>query len=113
MKYRHEIDEYHDGNFVFAHVNGYPFIHKNVSMRMQRLLGYTEIEKHVTPHILRHSHISMMTEAGIDLPTIMEKVGHEDMNTTMKIYTHVTNKMKKDASHKMKSLYENALSDLI
>lgn len=112
MKYRHEIEEYHDANFVFCRVNGYPFIHKNVNQRMNRLLEYTNITKKATPHIFRHSHISMMTEAGIDLATIMEKVGHEDIQTTMKIYTHVTKKMKKDAAAKVRNLYENELVNL-
>ncbi|MCR6116616.1 site-specific integrase [Salipaludibacillus agaradhaerens] len=113
MKYRHEIEDYHDANFIFCRPNGYPFIQKNIIMRMNRLLSYTKITKKATPHIFRHSHISMMTEAGIDIATIMEKVGHEDMKTTMKIYTHVTNKMKKDASVKVRSLYENALSNIV
>ncbi|MEB5454217.1 tyrosine-type recombinase/integrase [Virgibacillus pantothenticus] len=113
MKYRHELDDYHDGNFVFSRPNGYPFIQKNIITRMNRLLEYTNITKKATPHIFRHTHISMMTEAGIDLATIMEKVGHEDMKATMKIYTHVTNKMKKDASAKVRTLYEDALSNLI
>ncbi|WP_163538267.1 site-specific integrase [Gracilibacillus sp. YIM 98692] len=112
MKYRHEIEEYHDGNFVFCHPNGYPFIHKNLNTRMERLLQYTSITKNATPHIFRHSHISMMTEAGIDISSIMKRVGHEDIKTTMKIYTHVTEKMKKDASAKVRNIYENALSDL-
>lgn len=112
MKYRHEMEDYHDANFVFCRSNGYPFIQKNIINRMNRLLGYTKITKEATPHIFRHTHISMMTESGIDLATIMEKVGHEDMKTTMKIYTHVTNKMKKDASAKVRNLYENTLLDL-
>ncbi len=37
----------------------------------------------------------MMAEAKVDLPTIMQQVGHEDIETMMKVYTHVTNKMKK------------------
>ncbi|WP_309545322.1 tyrosine-type recombinase/integrase [Virgibacillus dokdonensis] len=102
-----------NGNFVFSRPNGYPFIQKNIIIRMNRLLEYTNITKKATPHIFRHTHISMMTEAGIDLATIMEKVGHEDMKTTMKIYTHVTNKMKKDASAKVRTLYKDALSNLI
>jgi len=109
MKYRHEIEEYHDANFIFRRVNGYPFMQKNIVDRMHRLLAFTKIEKNATPHIFRHTHISMMTEAGVDLPTIMERVGHEDVQTTMKIYTHVTNKMKKDASAKVRTLHENAL----
>lgn len=112
MQYRHEIEDFHDGNFIFCRANGYPFIQKNIITRMNRLLGYTKIKKDATPHIFRHTHISMMTEAGIDLATIMEKVGHEDMKTTMKIYTHVTNKMKKNASNKVRYLFENALSDI-
>lgn len=110
MKYRHMMDEYHDADFIFCRSNGYPFIQKTIIQRMSRLLDYTKIEKDATPHIFRHTHISMMTEAQIDLATIMEKVGHEDMKTTMKIYTHVTNKMKKDASDKVRTLHENALS---
>src|SRR5690625_3269389 len=37
---------------------------------------------------------SKLTETGIDLPTIMGRVGHDDIETTMGVYTHVTNKMK-------------------
>lgn len=112
-KFKDKLEKFHDANFVFCHVNGYPFIQKNVITRMTRLLSYTDIEKYATPHIFRHSHISMLTEAGVNLATIMERVGHDDMQTTMKIYTHVTKKMKKDASEKVKTLYENALQDIV
>lgn len=112
MKYRHEVEEYHDKNFVFCRTNGYPYIQKNIINRMNRLLKHTKINKKATPHIFRHSHISMMTEAGVDIASIMEKVGHEDIKTTMKIYTHVTNKMRKDASEKVRNLYENELQFL-
>lgn len=94
LKYKTMLDDFHDANFVFQRKNGYPFITKNVANRMRRILKYVGIEKNLTPHSFRHTHISMMTEAGDELPTIMERVGHEDPNTTLKVYTHVTNKMK-------------------
>lgn len=50
----------------------------------------TSIQKKATPHIFRHTHISMLVEAGVDINTIMKRVGRDD-----KIYTHVTEKMKK------------------
>lgn len=78
---------------------------------MARLLEHTNIKKDATPHIFRHTHISMLTEANVDLNTIMERVGH-DMQTTLKIYTHVTNKMKKDASEKMTSTFGNILHNI-
>ncbi|MEI3607722.1 tyrosine-type recombinase/integrase [Pseudogracilibacillus sp. SE30717A] len=48
----------------------------------------------MNPTSFRHSHILMMTESGIDLLTIMQRVGHEDPDMTLKVYTHVTEKMK-------------------
>lgn len=113
MQYRTLIEDFHDKDFVFSRGNGYPFVTKTILMRMNRILDKTSIKKHATPHIFRHTYISMAAEAKIDIATVMEKVGHEDMKTTMKIYTHVTNKMKKDASAKVRTLYENALSNLI
>ncbi|MGC7931298.1 tyrosine-type recombinase/integrase [Lysinibacillus sp. VIII_CA] len=112
-RYRQEeLNEYHDGNFVFCRINGYPYIQKTIINRMARLLEHTNIKKNATPHIFRHTHISMLTEAGVDLNTIMERVGHDDMQTTLKIYTHVTNKMKKDASEKMTSTFGNILHNI-
>lgn len=101
--------DYHDENFIFAHENGYPIIPKNVNYRLARLVKKTSIKKHVTSHTLRHTHISMLAEAGVDLKTVMERVGHTDSRTTIEIYTHVTNKMKERAAQK----YEEHVKDLI
>lgn len=112
MKYRHQIDDYHDENFVFCRTNGYPFSQHDIWERMKRLVKRTNIKKNASPHILRHTHISMLTEANVDIATIMERVGHEDMKTTMNIYTHVTKKMKQDASEKVKRLFGDDLFKL-
>lgn len=112
LQYQHLHEEFHDMDFVFCRENGYPFAPKNIGLRMERLMGMTTIKKHATPHLFRHTHISMMTEAEVDIATIMARVGHEDMETTMKIYTHVTNKMKKDASDKITNLYGNILESI-
>lgn len=106
---RLKFDDYHDGNFIFAREDGYPSFQKNIVNRMERLLEKTTIKKHATPHIFRHTHISMLAEARVDITTIMKRVGHDDMKTTMKIYTHVTNKMKEDASQKVNQTFGNIL----
>lgn len=45
---------------------------------------------HITIHGFRHTHCSLLFEAGVDMHNVKDRLGHSDIQTTMNIYAHVT-----------------------
>ncbi|MBO1000545.1 tyrosine-type recombinase/integrase [Bacillus sp. SD075] len=101
--------EYYDKDFVFGRLNapyfGYPHFIKTIENRMESLLKKTPaINKRLTPHSLRHTHTSLLAEAGVELLQIMDRLGHTEDETTTQVYLHITKDRKKEASQKFAQL---------
>lgn len=55
----------------------------------------------ITIHGFRHTHASALFAAGASIKEVQERLGHEDAQTTLNIYTHVTEKQDKEVAKKL------------
>lgn len=62
--------------------------------------------KRITSHGFRHTHCSLLFEAGATIKEVQERLGHENIQTTMDIYAHVTQKAKDKVADKFASYIE-------
>ena len=67
-------------------------VHESGPQRaIRRVALESGINKPISPHTLRHCFATHLLEAGYDIRTVQELLGHSDVSTTM-IYTHVMNR---------------------
>ena len=85
---------------VFLNKNGGRLTTRSMERLMKKYLAFTGLNMAASPHALRHSFATHMLDAGADLRSVQELLGHASLSTTQ-IYTHVT-------VERLKQVYEQA-----
>ena len=74
---------------VFINYKGTPLTPRGVRKIINTIIDDCAINKHVSPHMIRHSFATSLLNNGADLRIVQELLGHENLQTTQ-IYTHVS-----------------------
>jgi integrase len=90
--------------YVFTTRIGTPIERRNLLRDWYRIMNVSGLPK-IRFHDLRHSAATLLFAQGVHPKTVMEILGHTDINTTMKIYGHVLDQMKREAAAKVDELF--------
>lgn len=85
---------------LFMNLQGRILSSRSIERIMKKYLANAGLNIKVTPHVLRHSFATHMLDAGADLRSVQELLGHASLSTTQ-IYTHIT-------VERLKKVYEEA-----
>ncbi|MBT2735330.1 site-specific integrase [Bacillus sp. ISL-7] len=92
-------------NLVFTREDGIPLRLAYLNEKLKIIIKKHNLHS-ITIHGLRHTHASLLFEAGASIKEVQERLGHTDIKMTMNIYTHVTNTLKEQTASKFQKYIE-------
>ena len=81
------------------------YIQARTMQHASSVIHYELGEKGFTFHSLRHTHATMLAEAGMPQKYTQQRLGHRDIAVTLKYYTHLTDKMSKIGGKILESMF--------
>ncbi|WP_048690181.1 site-specific integrase [Streptococcus sp. 400_SSPC] len=89
----------HDDNFIFTNSTGTVYVPTEIGKILRRLIKRNNL-KPISPHGLRHTHASLLFESGIQPKEISDRLGHNNIRTTLDLYTHINDNQRSNAVDK-------------
>lgn len=90
------------GQLIFANSKN-KFKSENTPSKWLNKIVKAHHLKRITIHGFRHSHTSFLLESGVPLKEVQTRLGHDDVQTTLNVYAHVTEKQENEAVQKLVS----------
>lgn len=100
-----EALDYQDTGLVFATPLGLPYDGNNLWRTWAGVAKRSGVG-HVTLHDLRHTHATLLLQAGVHPKVVQERLGHRSIEITMNLYSHVTPTMQAEAVEKLGRMLE-------
>jgi integrase len=97
-----------DLDLVFCRPGGLPEDPTIMGRRFVRRVRRLATLPAIGVHGLRHTHATLLLEAGVDVKTVSERLGHDNVQTTLSLYGHVTPRMRSNAAARFGSLLHTA-----
>jgi Phage integrase family len=98
-------DGYHDHDLVFCRPDGAAHDPDTISGQFERLNRQSKL-KRIRFHDLRHTHATLLLEAGVDITVVSRRLGHANVKITAERYAHVTARLQYDAAERFSALVD-------
>lgn len=92
---RKNIKNSNTNEYLILNLKGNKLTDRSIRDIINKYMQKTSIQKHISPHTLRHTFATHLLDNGADLKAVQELLGHSDLGTTQ-IYTHVSNERLRD-----------------
>lgn len=89
--------DWQEYDLIFPSSVGTPIEPTNLNRRFKKLLKNASLPKYRF-HELRHTHASLLLLQGIHPQVVSERLGHSDIATTLRLYSHVIPSLQTDAA---------------
>lgn len=96
---------YQDNDLVFCRPDGSPFPPGSVTDEFEKFIAQIQARR-IRLHDLRHTHATLLLEAGVDITVVSRRLGHASVKTTADLYAHVTARLQEDAATRIGALVD-------